>query len=219
MDFVGRDIPSAKDFARSELEYPFYLTDYFKKKAQAHEQFHLLDGYALLTLFYEPSTRIRLSFESAMHRLGGHVITVLEVLQPCLQESDVQLRGKVILGTVQGDLHDSGKNLVGMMLEGSGFVVTDLGTNVSTTRFVESGKTEKPNIVGMSALLTTTMGQMRHVEEVLSEAGLRDSVKVMVGGAPITSEWAKEIGADAYGATAPAAVLMAKQFTDGSRRH
>lgn len=137
----------------------------------------------------------------------------LGVIKPYLQESGVELRGKVVLGTVQGDLHDIGKNLVGMMLEGSGFEVVDLGVDVSTDRFVESVKADKPDIVGMSALLSTTMGQMKRVIEALNQAGIADDVKIMVGGAPLTQGFAEQIGADAYGATAPDAVQIAKRLT------
>ena len=112
----------------------------------------------------------------------------------------------------QGDLHDIGKNLVAMMLEGGGFEVTDLGTDVSPEKFVESLKQSQAQIVGMSALLTTTMGQMKATIQTMEAAGLRNKVKVMVGGAPVTERFAKEIGADGYAPDAASAVDLAKSF-------
>jgi len=122
----------------------------------------------------------------------------MELLKPLLVAEDVEPIGKVVLGTVKGDLHDIGKNLVGIMLEGAGFEVIDLGTDVDAEKFVEAVKNSKPQILGMSALLTTTMANMPFVIEALKNAGLRDSVKIMVGGAPITQTFAQQIGADGY---------------------
>ena len=136
----------------------------------------------------------------------------LDILKPLLAETGEKMTGKAVIGTVKGDLHDIGKSLVGMMLEGSGFEVIDLGKDVSPERFVEAVKTEKPDIVGLSALLTTTMRSMGHTITMLREAGLRDQVKVMIGGAPVTTEFAKQIGADAYASNAPAAAEIAKQL-------
>ena len=119
--------------------------------------------------------------------------------------------GKVVLGTVQGDLHDIGKNLVGIMLEGAGFEVVDLGVDVSTEKFVASVDPEV-DVVAMSALLTTTMSQMRGVINALEEAGLRQQVGVMVGGAPVTQAFADEIGADGYAPDASAAARTAKDL-------
>jgi len=116
------------------------------------------------------------------------------------------------MGTVQGDLHSIGKNLVCMMMEGAGFEVIDLGADVAPEAFVKAVKEERPDIVGMSALLTTTMRSMDHTIQALEEAGLRQGLKVMVGGAPLTSDFAEQIGADAYASNAPAAVDIAKQF-------
>ncbi len=121
-----------------------------------------------------------------------------ELLKPKLIESGVEARGLVILGTVEGDLHDIGKNLVKIMLEGAGFEVNDLGTDVSAEEFVEAVKENDPDILAMSALLTTTMTNMEKVIEKLEEAGLRDDLYIMVGGAPITDEFANDIGADSY---------------------
>ena len=135
----------------------------------------------------------------------------LELLRPHLAAANVKAVGKVILGTVQGDLHDIGKNLVGMMLEGAGFEVIDLGTDVSPDKFVAAVKEHKPDLVGCSALLTTTMPKMKTTIEALTEAGLRGSVKVMIGGAPITEKYAAEIGADLYAPDASSAANRAKQ--------
>lgn len=136
----------------------------------------------------------------------------MEILKPILSESGVEMVGKVILGTVKGDLHDIGKNLVGMMCEGAGFDVVDLGKDISPEAFVEAVKEHNPDIVGMSALLTTTMRTMESTIKALEEAGLRDKVKVMVGGAPVTKDFAEKIGADAYASNAAAAAEMATKF-------
>jgi len=136
----------------------------------------------------------------------------MDVLKPKLIESGVKNIGKVVMGTVQGDLHDIGKNLVEMMLEGAGFEVIDLGTDISTDKFVEAVKEHKPNIIGMSALLTTTMVNMVEVIKALDDAGLRGKVKIMVGGAPITQNYADQIGADGYSPDASSAVDKAKAF-------
>jgi 5-methyltetrahydrofolate--homocysteine methyltransferase len=140
--------------------------------------------------------------------------TSLGILKPLLAQAGAKMTGKVVLGTVKGDLHDIGKNLVGMMLEGSGFELIDLGKDVAPEKFVEAVKREKPEIVAMSALLTTTMRSMGHTITMLKEAGLRDSVRILVGGAPLTTEFAQQIGADAYASNAPAAVELAKKFVD-----
>jgi len=136
----------------------------------------------------------------------------MDVLKPKLIESGVKNIGKVVMGTVKGDLHDIGKNLVEMMLEGAGFEVIDLGTDISTDKFVEAVKEHKPNIIGMSALLTTTMVNMVEVIKALDVAGLRNKVKIMVGGAPITQNYADQIGADGYSPDASSAVDKAKAF-------
>lgn len=134
----------------------------------------------------------------------------LDVLKPLLTESKIEPVGKVVLGTVQGDLHDIGKNLVGMMLEGAGFSVVDMGTDVSPNKFIEAVKENKPQILGMSALLTTTMPSMKKTIEAVKEAGLRDQVKVIIGGAPVTERYACEIGADGYAPDAASAVDLVK---------
>jgi len=136
----------------------------------------------------------------------------MAVLRPLLAETGAPYVGTYLIGTVQGDLHDIGKNLVRMMLEGAGFQVLDLGTDVSPERFVAAVREHRPQILGMSALLTTTMPGMRRTIEALEEAGLRDRVKVMVGGAPVTAEYAREIGADAYAPDAATAVEVARRL-------
>ena len=136
----------------------------------------------------------------------------LVVLRPQLVASGAKLIGKIVIGTVKGDLHDIGKNLVGMLCEGAGFEVIDLGFNVDPDKFIAAIKTHQPNIVGMSALLTTTMRAMGQTIKAIEEAGLRDKVKVMVGGAPVDAEFSKRISADGYGSNAPAGVDLAKRL-------
>ena len=135
----------------------------------------------------------------------------LELLRPSLAEADVKAIGKVVVGTVQGDLHDIGKNLVAMMLEGAGFDVIDLGVDVSPQKFVDAVRDHDADLVGFSALLTTTMPMMRSNIEALAEAGLRDRVKVMIGGAPVTDAFANEIGADIYAPDASSAASRARE--------
>jgi 5-methyltetrahydrofolate--homocysteine methyltransferase len=136
----------------------------------------------------------------------------MDILKPLLAASDAKMTGKLLLGTVKGDLHDIGKNLVGMMCEGAGFEVKDLGKDVSPEDFVEAVKEFEPDIVGMSALLTTTMRSMEHTIKALEEAGVRDKVKIVIGGAPVTQSFADQIGADGYASNAAAAADMAKRF-------
>jgi 5-methyltetrahydrofolate--homocysteine methyltransferase len=133
----------------------------------------------------------------------------LEILKPLLVASDVKPAGKVIIGTVKGDLHDIGKNLVAIMLEGAGFEIHDLGTDVTPEKFVDAIRTHHPHIVCMSALLTTTMTNMSVTLEAIKQAGLRDQVKVMIGGAPVTETYAKQIGADGYAQDASSASRLA----------
>ena len=136
----------------------------------------------------------------------------MNILRPLLAEGDVPLAGKVVMGTAEGDLHDIGKNLVGMMLEGGGFEIVDLGTDISPDKFIEAVKTEQPQLIGLSALLTTTMPAMKRTINALVEAGLREKVKVMVGGAPVTRAFADEIGADGYAPDAASAVELARSL-------
>jgi len=134
----------------------------------------------------------------------------MEILQPLLAESGAKSAGTVVLGTVKGDLHDIGKNLVGMMLKGGGFTVIDAGIDVPAEKFVALAQENSADLIGLSALLTTTMTQMSAVIEAVKEAGV--TAKTMVGGAPITQEYADEIGADGYAADAASAVDVARQL-------
>jgi len=136
----------------------------------------------------------------------------MEILRPRLIESGAKLAGKIVLGTVKGDLHDIGKNLVGMLMEGAGYEVIDLGIDVPSDKFVDAVKTNKPNLVGLSALLTTTMPRMKEVIESFVEAGVRNSVKVVVGGASVTEKFAKDIGGDGYAPDAASAVEKAREL-------
>jgi len=140
----------------------------------------------------------------AARAMGG----AMEVLEPILVETGVEPKGKVVIGTVKQDLHDIGKNLVAMMLKGGGFQVTDLGNDVDPERYVQAAKEKQPQILAMSALLTTTMPNMKAVVEAVREAGL-DGVRVIVGGAPVTQAFADQIGADGYAADAGSAVDLA----------
>jgi 5-methyltetrahydrofolate--homocysteine methyltransferase len=136
----------------------------------------------------------------------------LAVLKPELAKGNVKAAGKVAIGTVKGDLHDIGKNLVGMMLEGAGFEIKDLGTGVTPEKFVDTVRAGDINVVALSALLTTTMPNMKNTVEALKAANLRDKVKVIIGGAPVTDAYAKQIGADGYSADASRAVSLAKSL-------
>lgn len=136
----------------------------------------------------------------------------LALIKPYLVEKEVKATGKVIIGTVKGDLHDIGKNLVAMMLEGAGFEIVDLGTDVSPEKFVAAAQANSPDIVAMSALLTTTMQNMKSAIEALEEAGLRSSVHVLVGGAPVTQVFTSEIRADGFAPDASSAVTVAKRM-------
>jgi len=136
----------------------------------------------------------------------------MKILNPLLSQSGVKKIGRVVIGTVQGDLHDIGKNLVASMLEGGGFEVVDLGVDVSPDKFVDAARAKSGTIIALSALLTTTMPQMKKVIEALQAAGLGGSTKVMIGGAPVTNDFAKEIGADGYSENASTAVALARQL-------
>lgn len=139
----------------------------------------------------------------------------LELLRPLLAASGAEPTGRVVIGTVKGDLHDIGKNLVGSMLEGGGFEVIDLGADVDPQKFVDAIRERGARIVCLSALLTVTMPSMKKTIDVLRDAGVRDQVKVLVGGAPVTPQFADEIGADGYGETANSAVALARKFAQG----
>jgi 5-methyltetrahydrofolate--homocysteine methyltransferase len=136
----------------------------------------------------------------------------MDVLKPILSKSNTSMMGKVVIGTVKGDLHDIGKNLVIMMLEGGGFEVVDLGIDVSAQKFIEAIRDHHPHVVGMSALLTTTMTEMKNIIQAIEWAGLRNQVKAIVGGAPLTEKFAKEIGADGYAPDAASAVDVVKSL-------
>ena len=143
---------------------------------------------------------------------GKAMAGALEILRPLLAETGAATIGTVVMGTVKGDVHDIGKNLVNIMFEGAGFQVIDLGVQVSPEKFVDAVKTHKPDVVGFSAFLTTTMPMFKANINALTKAGLREQVIVMVGGAPVTQEYADVVGADGYAADASAAVVKAKEL-------
>ena len=138
----------------------------------------------------------------------------MSILRPLLVDSDAATRGTVVIGTVEGDLHDIGKNLVAVMLEGAGYQVFDLGVEVSADRFCEAVREHSPQVVALSALLTTTMVHMPKVLDALQREGLRESVRVVVGGAPVTAEYARSIGADGHAQDASAAVALVRRLTE-----
>ncbi len=136
----------------------------------------------------------------------------MQILRPLLTEEDIKGTGTVVLGTVRGDLHDIGKNLVGMMLEGAAFGVVDLGVDVAPEKFVQVAQEKNADIIGLSALLTTTMPAMKDVVSSLNKSNLKGKIKVMIGGAPVTQDYADEIGADGYAPDAASAVDKAKEL-------
>jgi len=136
----------------------------------------------------------------------------MEILRPLLIESGAEMLGKIVMGTVKGDLHDIGKNLVSMLCEGAGFEIVDIGFNAEPEKFIEAIKQHQPQVVGMSAMLTTTMRAMGQTIKAIEEAGLRDQVKIMVGGAPVDRDFADAISADGYGSNAPSGADLAKQL-------
>jgi len=144
--------------------------------------------------------------------------TAMEVLKPELAKAGARRTGRVLIGTVKGDMHDIGKNLVGMMCEGAGFEVKDIGKDINPDAFVQAVRDLRPDIVGMSALLTTTMRAMGHTIKALEEAGLRDQVKVIVGGAPVTQAFSDQINADGYAPNAAAAADLAKKLVGAAQR-
>ena len=148
---------------------------------------------------------------------GRAMAGAMEVLRPLLAETGVQTVGKFLMGTVKGDVHDIGKNLVNIMLEGAGFEVIDLGVQVAPEKFVAAINEHKPDIVGFSAFLTTTMPMFKANMNALQKAGIRDTVAVMVGGAPVTQEYADAVGADGYAADASATVKRAKELIEKRR--
>lgn len=144
---------------------------------------------------------------------GRAMKSSMELLRPLLAQKGIEPVGRVVIGTVKGDLHDIGKNLVACMLEGGGFEVIDLGADVSPEVFVETVKARNATVVALSALLTVTMNSMRTTIQAFQSAGIRDRVKVMVGGAPVTQQFADEIGADGFSENASAAVALARRLT------
>ena len=136
----------------------------------------------------------------------------VEILKPLLADDDSRARGRVVIGTVKGDLHDIGKNLVALMLEGAGFEIKDLGTDVAAEDFIAALKAEKADILALSALLTTTMPSMAQTIEAVKAAGLREQVKIIIGGAPVTEAYAKQVGADGYSPDASRAVGLAESL-------
>ena len=138
----------------------------------------------------------------------------MEILEPYMEDSGVEPRGKVLFATVKGDLHDIGKNIVAILLRGAGYTVTDIGNDIEAAEIIEAVKKEKPDILALSALLTSTMGGMEETIKALNEAGLRNSVKVIVGGAPISQEYADSIGADGYGADGFHAVAVVRSLSN-----
>lgn len=136
----------------------------------------------------------------------------IELVKPLIADGNMPTSGKVVIGTVKGDLHDIGKKLVTMMLESAGFVIVDLGVDIAPDKFVKAVQEHKPQVLGMSALLTTTMLNMKNTIEALKEAGLRDDIKVMIGGAPVSQTFADQIGADGYAPDAAAATDLCKAF-------
>ena len=151
-------------------------------------------------------------FVPQMLRSAKAMQECVKLIKPQFQKEDLISKGKVVIGTVKADLHDIGKNLVAMMMEGAGFVITDLGVDVAPDKFVQKVQEIEPDILAMSALLSTTMPSMRETIEKLKKAGIKDNVRVMIGGAPVTSSFAREIMADGYAPDAGSAVLEAKKL-------
>ncbi|MGP8269752.1 MAG: corrinoid protein [Terracidiphilus sp.] len=192
------------------------------KKAHAATEAALAAGVAPLQLISESMVpamdEVGRLFEAEEYfvpelLLAGRAMrSALEILRPLMTASGQKLATKVVIGTVKGDLHDIGKNIVGSMLEGSGFEVIDLGSDVSPEKFVSAVMEQKPQIVCMSALLTVTMPAMKTTIDALKTAGVRTNVKVLIGGAPVTSQYAKEIGADGYSENASGAVGLVRNL-------
>jgi len=151
-------------------------------------------------------------FVPQMLRSAKTMQECMKLIKPQFQEGDLTTKGKVVIGTVQGDLHDIGKNLVAMMMEGAGFTITDMGVDISADKFVQKVQEVEPDILAMSALLSTTMPGMRETVEAIKSAGIKEKVKVMIGGAPVTANFASEIKADAYAHDAGSAVIEAKKL-------
>jgi 5-methyltetrahydrofolate--homocysteine methyltransferase len=204
---VNLDMDRTVDFVKKAIEYGVKPIDIINV---------LADGMKIVGDLYERGVYFVADlivaseiFKEVMNILEPLIMREREVLKPI---------GRVVIGTVEGDIHDIGKNLVVTMLRANGFEVIDLGVDVSPQKFVEAVKQYKPDIVGMSALLTSTMVNMKKVIEALEKEGLRDKVKIIVGGAPLTERFAKEIGADAYGENAVIAVEICRKLVEELRR-
>ncbi len=179
----------------------------------------------------DPSLAIEKGFKRGMEKIGDLFADLeifipdmiqaadimnegLEILQPLLKaQGGATRKGRILIGTIQGDVHEIGKNIVKILLEGAGFDVIDLGRDVNVLTFIDKYQELKPDIIGISALMTNTMINIPRVIEDLKQMGVRDQVKIMVGGAPVLPEWAEEIGADGYGQSAKEAVLLARKWT------
>lgn len=151
-------------------------------------------------------------FVPQMLRSAKTMQQCMEIIKPQFQEGDVSFKGKVVIGTVKGDLHDIGKNLVAMMLEGAGFAVIDLGVDVSPQRFVDEAQKERADVLAMSALLSTTMPAMRETVGVIKDGGLQDTIKIIIGGAPVTATFADDISSDGYAPDAGSCVAEVKKL-------
>jgi len=150
---------------------------------------------------------------------GNAMKAGVEILRPALSQKSFKAVATVVLGTVEGDIHDIGKNIVGMMIEGAGFQVVDLGVDVPSRKFIKAVRDNNAQVLGLSALLTTTMPRMKEVIRDLKESGLKDKVKVVIGGAPVTRDYAEEIGADGYGSDGASAVDEVKRLVGSTTTH
>jgi 5-methyltetrahydrofolate--homocysteine methyltransferase len=204
---VNLDMDKTIDFVKKAVELGFKPMDIINA---------LADGMRVVGVRYERGEY----FVSDLIVASEIFKEVMSILEPLITRVGEVVRpfGRVVIGTVEGDVHDIGKNLVITMLRANGFEVIDLGVDVPPQKFVEAVKQHKPDIVGMSALLTSTMVNMKRVIEALEKEGLRNSVKIIVGGAPITEKFAREIGADAYGENAVIAVDICKKLVEELHR-
>lgn len=199
---VNMDLEGAKESAKKALEAGANPQDIISRG--------IAEGMDIVGRKFEEGEY----FLSELLVAGEIAKEILKILNPYIKSGEVKLKklGKVVIGTVRGDLHDIGKNIVAMMLNAAGFEVIDLGADVPPEKFVEAARENDANIVAMSALLSVTMPEMKVVIEELRKAGLRDKVKVIVGGAPVTEKYAKEIGADGYGENAIEGVRICKSW-------
>jgi len=204
---INLDLDRTVDFVKKAIEYGVKPLDIINV---------LADGMKIVGDLYERGVY----FVADLIVASEIFKEVMNILEPLIMREREKLKpiGRVVIGTVEGDIHDIGKNLVITMLRANGFEVIDLGVDVSPQKFVDAVKQYKPDIVGMSALLTSTMVNMKKVIEALEKEGLRDKVKIIVGGAPLTERFAKEIGADAYGENAVIAVEICKKLVEELRR-